>query len=146
MVEKKIHFVREGVIVPVERIEVLKGTMERFFLTEGLTLDVICNAADTSGRAELEGDLTQVADVSICHKDPSNGDLVTLHREIDITKPIEFTGDDILRIRYEFEVEAEVETEEIHLVHRRSGSISVESSGNVTTPRMRRIMHANLGL
>ncbi len=151
MVEQKIHRLDEGLQpVHIETIEITEAKLERFFPTEKLVLDVICNAADSVGRAQLEGDLTQIVSVSICHIDPSSGDLVAMPEEVDVKEPIIFAGDDIVRIRYKFEeevVEREepiTRIEEIHLVHRKSGSAT--PSNKVTTPRMRRVMQAELGL
>ncbi len=137
MVEQRIFcFGESQKAIHIETLEIPEAGSGRFFLNEDLAVIVLCNAADSAGRVEIEGDVSHVLDIGICGEDPSTGDLVARPALIDPTKPIPFMDDDVLRIRYKFEEKIE----EARFIHKKPDSNLHSCKKVVTTPRMRKII------
>ncbi len=121
----------------VDTIEIAPGKVDRFFLNEDITILLAGNVVNSAGQIQFLSGIDHVLDFSLCHRDPSSGNIVKI-KDLDPKDPPPFSGDDIVRLRYAYDDNIE----EARFVHK---SLDRTSSPKIcTTPRMRRMMTQGL--
>ncbi len=121
-----------------DAIIIAPGQASRFFLNENITILVTGNSANSAGQVLFLNGINDVLDFSLCSQDPSTGELVKIGDDLDPKDPCSFSGNEIIRLRYQ----SDDALEEARFTHRSSDGKRAPKI--CTTQRMRRIMKEEL--